>query len=98
MVVVGGPLAQQSEQPAHNRLVVGANPTGPTNCNLIKKGNYNMLIAMLVLSIVFLAFILLLLFAFFMDDSNIGGFSFVCMAVSGFVNSVMGIVYFALNS
>jgi hypothetical protein len=57
-----------------------------------------MLIAMLVLSIVFLAFILLLLFAFFMDDSNIGGFSFVCMAVSGFVNSVMGIVYFALNS
>lgn len=26
-----GPLAQRSELPAHNRLVVGSNPTGPTS-------------------------------------------------------------------
>jgi hypothetical protein len=28
-----GPVAQRLEQQTHNLLVVGSNPTGPTNCN-----------------------------------------------------------------
>ena len=29
-----GPIAQRLEQATHNRLVVGSNPTGPTNLNM----------------------------------------------------------------
>lgn len=56
-----------------------------------------MLTSMFVLSLVFFAFLLLLLFAFITDNEDVGAISVVLMIVIGFVNSVMGIVHFAIN-
>ena len=33
-LAVRGPIAQWLERPAHNRLVAGSNPAGPTRCQL----------------------------------------------------------------